>query len=379
MLGTWAKTTLIDTDSCVADFSPVIRDPDMQAYLTDQVSVALEQTIDAEQVVGDAVGALQWAVGERRAAVAALGLLEQPAIEGIRGVIARATGQVITSQAFAATWDQTLRTSHTQLIGALNGDPSTLATITDDGLGIRLGPIVERVKADLIARGFTLASRVPAIDRTIVLVPSAQLADVQGYYLLAIGVSGWLPWVVISLLVAGVLVANSRSAALVGAGVAVALGALTVLIVLAVAHALLPTAVPASVMPTEVLNLLYATVTTGLHDVASGLLTLGIVIALIAWVGGRSRTATRVRDGWDAATQPARRTRDGYGLDTGRFGHWLYAARVWVRVGVAAVAVLVLWANRPLNVFLIVFTVVNAALVLLLATLLWRTEPVPER
>ena len=57
----------------------------------------------------------------------------------------------------------------------------------------------------------------------------------------------------------------------------------------------------------------------------------------------------------------------------------LYAARVWVRVGVAAVAVLVLWANRPLNVFLIVFTVVNAALVLLLATLLWRTEPVPER
>lgn len=58
MLGTWAKTTLIDTDSCVADFSPVIRDPDMQAYLTDQVSVALEQTIDAEQVVGDAVGAL---------------------------------------------------------------------------------------------------------------------------------------------------------------------------------------------------------------------------------------------------------------------------------------------------------------------------------
>ena len=124
------------------------------------------------------------------------------------------------------------------------------ATITDDGLGIRLGPIVERVKADLIARGFTLASRVPAIDRTIVLVPSAQLADVQGYYLLAIGVSGWLPWVVIGLLVAGVLVANGRSAALVGAGVAVALGALTVLIVLAVAHALLPTAVPASVMPT---------------------------------------------------------------------------------------------------------------------------------
>lgn len=38
------------------------------------------------------------------------------------------------------------------------------------------------------------------------LVPSAQLADVQGYYLLAIGVSGWLAWVVIGLLVAGVLV-----------------------------------------------------------------------------------------------------------------------------------------------------------------------------
>lgn len=31
----------------------------------------------------------------------------------------------------------------------------------------------------------------------------------QGYYLLAVAVSGWLPWVVIGLLVAGVLVANS--------------------------------------------------------------------------------------------------------------------------------------------------------------------------
>lgn len=89
----------------------------MQAYLTDQVSVAIEQTIDAEQVVGDAVGALQWAVGGASCGGCRLGLLEQPAIEGIRGVIARATGQVITSQAFAATWDQTLRTSHTQRTG----------------------------------------------------------------------------------------------------------------------------------------------------------------------------------------------------------------------------------------------------------------------
>lgn len=376
MLGTWAKTTLIDSDTFVANFSPVIRDPSVQAYLTDQVSAAIEQQIDVERVVGDAVNGLQSAVGDRRAAAAALALLEQPAIEGIRGVITRVTGQVVTSDAFAATWDQTLRTSHTQLIGALNGDPSTLATITDDGLGIRLGPIVERVRAELQARGFALASRIPAVERTIVLVPSAQLTDVQRYYLMAIGVSGWLPWVVIGLLAAGVLAANSRSAALLGAGVAVALGAALVLIVLAVAHALLPTAVPASVMPADVLNLLYATATTGLHDVAYGLLTLGAVIAVIAWFGGRSRTAGRVRAGWAQATASMRRTRDGYGLDTGRFGHWLYTARVWVRVGVAAIAVLVLWANRPLTVFLIVFTVVIAALALLLATLLWRTEPV---
>ena len=68
-------------------------------------------------------------------------------------MIGAAAGVLSVASAFAATWDQTLRTSHTQLIGALNGDPSTLATITDDGLGIRLGPIVERVKAELIARG----------------------------------------------------------------------------------------------------------------------------------------------------------------------------------------------------------------------------------
>ncbi|HQF54875.1 MAG TPA: hypothetical protein PK208_07145, partial [Fibrobacteria bacterium] len=50
-----AKVTLTDTDAFVATYAPVIRDPAMQAYLTDQVSGAIVQQLKVEQLVGDLV------------------------------------------------------------------------------------------------------------------------------------------------------------------------------------------------------------------------------------------------------------------------------------------------------------------------------------
>lgn len=74
MLGTWAKTTLIDTDSFVANFSPVIRDSAVQAATSPNRWRPPSSSRSAiDQLVGDAVDALQSAVGDRRAAAAPWG------------------------------------------------------------------------------------------------------------------------------------------------------------------------------------------------------------------------------------------------------------------------------------------------------------------
>lgn len=374
MLGTWAKVTLTDTDAFVATYAPVIRDPAMQAYLTDQVSGAIVQQLKVEQLVGDAVAALQSTVGDRPRAAAAIGLLQQPAIDGIRDAITRASARVIAADTTAGAWREALRLSHSQAIGALSGDPATLTAITDQGLGLRIGPIVERVKTTLIDQGWTLAARIPAVDRTIIVVPSSDLQQVQQYYRLVVGLGAWLPWLVVGLMVGGVLIANNRVRAIAGSGLAVALGAGAVVLGLGLTRRLLPTQVPASAMPSEVLQLLVATVTTDLSDVADALFTLGVVVALLGWWSGGGRTAQRLRAAWTTLATRIRRGRDALGLTTGRFGRWLFAARVWLRALVVAAAIAFLAANRPLSPGLILATAGVSVALLLVAALLSPAE-----
>ena len=62
----------------------------------------------------------------------------------------------------------------------MRNDPQALIVAQSDGtIGIQLGPIVEDVKAALLARGLSIASRIPAVDRTIPIAQSDQIPTVQ--------------------------------------------------------------------------------------------------------------------------------------------------------------------------------------------------------
>lgn len=349
MVSGWARATLTDTDAFVATYAPLVHDPGVQAYLRDQAVAAIETKVDVEQVVNDVVGGLQEVVGQRPRVSAALGLLTQPAVDGVRTAIARAADRVVGSDAFATTWEQALHVSHTQLIGALSDDPAVATTITADGLGLQLGPIVDRVRTALAEEGFGLAALIPPIDRTIVLVRSDDLLQVQAWYRLATAVGPWLPWASLVLLVCGVLVARRRRSAVVGAALGLAVVGGLIAGGLAVTRSLLPTLVSATVMPAPVADTFYVAVTSALSDLAAATLVLGLVIAASGWWRGPSRMATRLREGWEQAAAAVRIRRDAQGLGTGRFGEWLVKQRVWVVVVVVATAVGYLVANRPLS------------------------------
>lgn len=379
VVATWAGATLTDTDGFVSTYAPVVRDPAVQGYLRDRTVAAVESKVDTDALVSDLVDGLSGMFSERPRAAAAVRLLEQPAAYGVRSAIAQATDRVVTSDAFATTWEQALRLSHIQMIGALNGDPQVVATITADGLGLRLGPIVDRVRGALTEQGFALAAAIPAVDRTIVVVPSADLARVQAWYRFGVAVGGWLPWVCLGLVVAGVLVANRRRSAMVGAAVALAVVGLVLVGGLAIARLLLPAVVPAAVVPAPVLDIFFLAATTALADTARVLLTLGVVVAVLGWAYGPSRGATRLRGGWRRVATAVRTLRDRYGLGTGRFGAWLRGHRAWVGIGVVAVAVGLLFTDRPLSIGRIVGTALVALLVLALARLLEVGEAPPVK
>jgi hypothetical protein len=229
----------------------------------------------------------------RRITRATLQALRQPAIDGVRLGIRQATQRIITSPAFATTWEQSLRFSHSQAIAALADDPAALAAITADGVGLRLGPIVARVRQELIDRGYTLAARIPAIDRTIPILSGPDLTRAQGAYRLVLAAAFWVPVAALLLVVGGIAVAVRRHRAALGAAVGLALAGLLLLWLLDASRGWLAGAVPA--VPADVIAPAHAAL---LHPLVSAVTAGGLLVtvaALALWLTGPFRLPRRLR------------------------------------------------------------------------------------
>ena len=87
-----------------------------------------------------------------------------------------------------------------------------------------------------------------------------------------------------------------------------------------------------------------------MRDTAVVLTLLGIVIAVLAWMSGRWRGARAARSGVASINSGVRGAVLKRGISTGRFGSWLYAQRVLVRIVLGALAIVWLMLLRPLSV-----------------------------
>jgi hypothetical protein len=375
LVASWAGSVLTDTDRFVSTYAPIIDDPGVQEFIAAQTTTAITEAVDIEGIVGSAFDGIADTIGLPTAAAGALGMLQGAAVEAIESLLDQTVRTIVTSDAFSAVWEQALRTSHTQLVASLSGDPAALVQLSDDGVvGVQIGPIVEEVRERLIAEGVGLASLIPDIDTTIVIVQSDALPAVRVAYAVAVAASVALPIVSLVLLAAGVVAARRRSNGLIGAGLALAIPMAVVVAAIGVTGGAIGLIVPVSMVPESVSSLLFWTVAGQMRDVAVAILVLGIAIALLAWFVGSSRAATRLRGAVDAAFGAARGFGASHGLDTGRVGRVLHEQRWLVRALIAVVAGIVIVFVRPLTVGLVIGTVVVALLVLVIAELLRRPE-----
>ena len=373
LVASWAGSVLTDTDRFVATYAPIIDDPAVQEFVAVQTTTAITEQVDIEGIVGTVFEGLADTVGLPPAAGSALGLLQGAAVEAIESLLDQTVRTVVSSDAFSAVWEQALRTSHTQLVASLSGDPAALVQLSDDGVvGVQIGPIVEEVRERLVAEGVGFASLIPDIDATIVVVQSDALPGVRIAYGIALAASVALPIVCLVLLAAGVLAARRRSTGLVGAGLALAIPMAIVVGGIAIVGGAIGLIVPASMVPESVSSLLFWTVAGQMRDVAVAILVLGIAIAIIAWFAGSGRSATRLRGAVDAALGSGRAFGASHGLDTGRFGRVLHEQRWLVRAAIAVIAGVVIVLVRPLTVGLVIGTVVVALVVLVVTELLRR-------
>ena len=372
----WAKWTLTDTDRFVATYAPLSDSPEVQAYVVDQAMAAVDAKVDLGRLTQELVDGLI-ALGTGPRATTALQTLQATATDGLRSMIRDGVTEFVASDQFDTAWAEALRIGHTQLIGTLTNDPAAVATISPDGsLGIPLGPIVERVKATLVARGITVAGRIPPVDRTIVLVQSSQLPTVQLAYGITVAVGTWLPWLVLVLLVGGVLVANRRSRALLWAAGGFAFAMTLLAIGFAVGRIALVAAVPANVLPGSVSSLFYDTATDGMRSTAVAAAVLGLAVVLVGWLAGPFRTPTRLRGAYASGVSALRDAADQRGLGTGAVGTWVHRRRSLVFGLIAVVAGIVVMLTKPLTISVVGWTAFWVAVAVVVVTLVERPERV---
>ena len=368
----WAKWTLTDTDRFVATYAPLSHSPEVQAYVVDEAMAAVDAQVDLGGLTKELVDGLV-ALGTGPRATAALRTLQATATDGLRSLIRDGVTEFVASDQFNDAWAESLRIGHTQLVATLSNDPTAVATISEDGsLGIPLGPIVERVKASLVARGITVAGRIPPVNRTIVLVQSDQLPTAQLAYGVTVAVGTWLPWLVLALLVGGVLVANRRSRAVLWAAGGFAFAMTLMAIMFAVGRIALVAAVPASVLPGSVSTLFYDTATDGMRATAVSAAVLGLAVVVVGWLAGPYQAPVRLREVYTTGVGRLRGTAEERGLSTGPVGAWLYRHRSLVFGLIAVGAALVVLLTKPLTVSTVGWTAFWAAVAVVVVTLIER-------
>ena len=371
----WAKSTLTDTDTFVATYAPLANNPEVQAFVVNQAAEAIDQNVNIDQYIADAVDGIK-ELGAGPRASAALDALTAAATQSIQTVIRTRIEDFVASEAFAQSWERALRVSHTQLLATLSNDPQALVVAQSDGtIGIQLGPIVEDIKAALLARDLSIAARIPPVDRIIPIAQSDQIPTVQAAYRIVVAVGSWLPWVALVFLTAGVLVARRRSVALVCAALGVGLSMLLLVLGFTIGRGLVLTAVPAAVVPGAVTTLFYDTATAAMHDTAVIGVVLAISIAVVAWFAGPFRAPRRLRGFYTDGVAGLRSNAEQHGMTTGRVGEWIYAQRRVLQVIIALAASAAIILLRPLSVSDIVGTVAIAVLVLVIMSVVERPEP----
>jgi hypothetical protein len=347
VVAVWARNQVTNTDRYLATVTPLASDPAIQNAIADQITAQIFRYLDVRGLTTEAVSALTERGLPPRLAEQ-LEALSGPLANGVESFTREQVGRVVASDAFADAWVQANRIAHDELVAALTGEGGRAITIENDTVSVNMAAFIETVKQQLVASGFTLAERIPAVDVSFVLFQSRDITRARAGFNLLNTLGVWLPIVALVLLALGVYVARDHRRALVGAALGVAIGMVVLALALAVFRAVYLDGIPASVLPHDAAAVLYDTVARFLRLGLRTVLVLALVVAAGAFLSGSSATALRTRRGLTGAIAWLQGSAEQAGFRTGPVGTWVHANKRALRIGavVLAALALVFW-DRP--------------------------------
>jgi hypothetical protein len=344
----------------------------VQRAITNEVTQLIFTYVDVDALVHQAVDELS-ARGLSPHVAAPLQGMAGPITNGVENFTHSQVAKAVHSPRFAQAWDQVNRVAHEQVVNVLSGSQQGAVTGQNGAITVNLAPVVAQVKQRLVAQGFNLANRIPAVDAKVTVLQSDQLTRAQSLYRVLTRLGAWLPVISLVLIGCGIYVATGHRRALVGAGLGVAGAMLLLGVGLAVVRVMYMNEVPSAVLPTDAASAVFDTLVWPLRQALRATFVAALVIAVAAFLTGGSVTAVRTRAALAAGVGRTADAAQSAGLRTGPVGPWVLTHRRWLRLAVVAAgaAVLTFWSHPTVAVVLGITAIV--LVVLVLVELLART------
>ncbi|MET7758276.1 hypothetical protein ABZT27_26770 [Streptomyces sp. NPDC005389] len=356
IVAAWTSDIVGDTDRYVSTVAPLASDADVQAAVANRVTGAVMEHIDLEDL-------LEGVAPEQRPLLAkALGKLGGSLESAVSSFVHDKAQDVVASDAFETVWTDANRAVHTSVVRALTGSGDGAVQINNDTVTVDLAPVIERVKERLVDSGLTVAGKIPEIHTDFTVVKSEDIGKVKtGFRLLQV-MGLWLPVLAVLLVVAGVLLSTHRRRTVIASAIGVAVAALVLGIALTVFRTVYLNALPDTVSQPAA-GSVYDALIHFLRTTVRMVVTLGLLVALAAWLTGPSRPAVVTRRMWNSGIDATRTAADRAGLRTGPVGPFVRRYRTWITWILVALAILVyvLWDHPT------AWVVVGLALALLFA------------
>lgn len=295
VVAVWAKGEVTDTDRYVATVAPLASDPAIQQAISTRVTTEINNAIDLPALTQEAIGTLTENRDLNPRQQAALQALAGPLDSGIESFIGNEVDAVIQSDQFAAFWTQANTKLSQQLNAALTGeDQSGALQLQGDEIVLNVGDVVAQVKNQLVAKGFTVAEKIPAVDTTMVLYESNSLTQIQTAYSLLNTLGFWLPIVAAILALVGVAVANTPRKAVLGLGIGLTIAMAVSALLYQIGRAALIDKLPPE-SSASAATVLLDTVSYFLRQALWAGAVAGVLLILAAIFTGPTRLAVGVR------------------------------------------------------------------------------------
>jgi hypothetical protein len=362
VLAVWTANQVSDTSRYVANVAPLIKDPAIQNALTNKLTSEIVTKIDVKRLTDQAAAELS-----QKGLTRIGGLLQGVSgsvASGVQGFVHSAIHKIITGPRMATAWTQVNRVASQQLVAVLSGrgGKNSAIGVSNGQITLDIAPLEAVAKQDLVARGLTVAGKIPIVHATFALFPSKNLVKAQKAYRLINDLKIVLPIVTLVLLGLGVFIARRPRRALIGAGLGFAASMLVLAAGLLIARNLYLSSVPAGTLPPDAAAAAFDILVRFIRTALRTLLVVGLVVAVGAFFTGPSAAAVRTRHALSAGLGRLR-----HGGESGPASRWTYAHRHALRIGAVALAALifVFWGQPTAAVVIVIAVLLLVVLALI--------------